>query len=87
MPPSKQVPRYPRCWCGAICLPEIPASLLAQAGLDQVGESTVAVGICDVETLEYASSLGGGVDVIFMCPRAGVESGRSGQWHMVSHSF
>ncbi len=49
-------------------LPEIPASLLAQAGLDQVGESTVAVGICDVETLEYASSLGGGVDVIFMCP-------------------
>ncbi len=27
----------------------------------------IDVGICDEETLDYASSLGGGVDVIFMC--------------------
>jgi TrmH family RNA methyltransferase len=27
----------------------------------------VDVGVCDAETLEYASSLGGGVDVMFMC--------------------
>jgi tRNA G18 (ribose-2'-O)-methylase SpoU len=27
----------------------------------------VDIGVCDAETLEYASSLGGGVDVMFLC--------------------
>lgn len=37
------------------------------AGALPAGMRDIDVGICDVETLELASSLGGGVDVIFMC--------------------
>jgi TrmH family RNA methyltransferase len=46
-------------------LEELPRSLLKEAE----GASTTAadVGVCDAETLEYASSLGGGVDVVFTC--------------------
>jgi RNA methyltransferase, TrmH family len=46
---------------------DLPRSLLeaAKAGADQ-GEGP-HVGVCDEETLSYASSLGGAADVIFTC--------------------
>lgn len=47
---------------------------LPQAVLQRAAGGTgpiVDVGVCDTETLEYASSLGGGVDVIFTCPEPG----------------
>jgi RNA methyltransferase, TrmH family len=37
------------------------------AGGLPAGMTDTDIGICDVETLEFASSLGGGVDVVFMC--------------------
>jgi len=44
---------------------ELPRSLLEEAeGAPTAG---VDVGVCDPETLEHASSLGGGVDVVFTC--------------------
>lgn len=43
---------------------ELPDELLLHA--DRSDAAGVDVGICDVETLEHASSLGGGADVIFM---------------------
>jgi len=45
---------------------ELPQALLERA--DDASSAAVDVGVCDPETLEYASSLGGGVDVIFTCP-------------------
>ncbi|MBN1320467.1 MAG: RNA methyltransferase [Thermoleophilia bacterium] len=48
---------------------ELPRSVQEQA--DGASTSVVDVGVCDPETLEYASSLGGGVDVIFTCLEPG----------------
>jgi TrmH family RNA methyltransferase len=42
---------------------ELPADLVERAG----AEAAVDIGVCDAETLEHASSLGGGADVIFIC--------------------
>lgn len=44
----------------------LPPALLERA--KSGAEPVVDVGVCDSVTLEYASSLGGGVDVIFTCP-------------------
>jgi TrmH family RNA methyltransferase len=46
---------------------DLPGLLAKEASSPGEGEGTVGIGICDAETLEYASSLGGGVDVIFIC--------------------
>ena len=52
---------------------ELPVELLERARSQPVGAEGLDIGVCDVETLEYASSLGGAADVIFIC----VEPGRS----------
>lgn len=41
---------------------DLPANVRVQASTD-----VLAVGVCDAETLEYASSLGGAADVVFTC--------------------
>ena len=50
---------------------DLPPSLLEAAGAVGAGEGNgtagVDIGVCDEETLGYASSLGGSVDVIFIC--------------------
>jgi TrmH family RNA methyltransferase len=50
---------------------ELPSSLLEAAQVVGAGEGDgaagVDIGVCDEETLGYASSLGGSVDVIFIC--------------------
>jgi TrmH family RNA methyltransferase len=46
---------------------ELPTELLDRAAASGSGGATVDVGICDEETLGYAGSLGGGIDVIFIC--------------------
>jgi len=48
----------------------LPSTLLEKAASAPSGESdaaTVDIGLCEAETLEQAGSLGGGVDVIFVC--------------------
>lgn len=46
-------------------LKELPAELVERARSEGVDDGAPAIGICDPETLEYASSLGGAADVIF----------------------
>lgn len=45
----------------------LPAGLLKKATTHDYVDLPVNIGVCDQETLEYASALGGGVDVIFVC--------------------
>ena len=45
----------------------LPAVLVETAATHDSMDPSVNVGVCDEETLDYASSLGGGVDVIFIC--------------------
>ena len=45
----------------------LPADLLERASQTGALDRTFDIGVCDEETLEYASSLGGGVDVVFIC--------------------
>jgi len=51
---------------------ELPRDLLELASSERPPDAAVSgtvldIGVCDRETLEYASALGGAVDVIFMC--------------------
>jgi RNA methyltransferase, TrmH family len=47
---------------------DLPSELVQQASRDRpVDSQGVDIGICDSETLEYTSSLGGAADVIFTC--------------------
>ncbi len=47
---------------------DIPADLVDQARGDRPAQAPgIDIGVCDPETLEYASSLGGSADVIFTC--------------------
>jgi RNA methyltransferase, TrmH family len=49
-------------------LKELPADLVEGARGDRPPESAgLDIGICDSETLEYVSSLGGAADVVFTC--------------------
>jgi RNA methyltransferase, TrmH family len=49
-------------------LRELPADLVQGAERERPPESPgIDIGICDTETLEYVSSLGGAADVIFTC--------------------
>jgi len=48
-------------------LSALPAGLIDQAKEDAPVAGRVDIGICDAETLEYASSLGGAADVVFTC--------------------
>ncbi|OFW58149.1 MAG: hypothetical protein A2133_01720 [Actinobacteria bacterium RBG_16_64_13] len=51
---------------------ELPKEIVARAGADQIaGAPAVDIGVCDAETLDYASSLGGAADVVFMCAEPG----------------
>ena len=48
---------------------DLPALLLERAASSEhAGPTGVDIGVCDEETLGYASCLGGSPDVIFMCP-------------------
>lgn len=48
---------------------DLPPLLLEGAALSEhAGATGVDIGVCDEETLGYASSLGGSADVIFICP-------------------
>lgn len=49
-------------------LAELPEALVEQARHEgPAGEAGLDIGVCDSGTLEYASSLGGGADVVFIC--------------------
>lgn len=49
-------------------LAELPEALVALARHERpAGEAGPDIGVCDSDTLEYASSLGGGTDVVFIC--------------------
>ncbi len=48
-------------------VPALPAELLEQARLAAADAPGPHIGICDAETLDYVSSLGGAADVIFSC--------------------
>lgn len=48
-------------------LSQLPRSVVEQATQAQPGVTPVAIGVCDEATLEYAGSLGGGVDVVVIC--------------------
>ncbi|MFH0915891.1 MAG: RNA methyltransferase [bacterium] len=51
---------------------QLPPLLLQRAALSEhAGATGVDIGVCDEETLGYASSLGGSADVIFICPEPG----------------
>ncbi len=60
----------------------LPAELRKRAAAEGEGPGVIDIGVCDQETLDYTSSLGGAADVIFTCAQpqwslAGVElSGR-----------
>jgi len=45
----------------------LPSGLVETAATHDSMDPAVDIGLCDQETLEYASALGGGVDVIFVC--------------------
>lgn len=45
----------------------LPPALVETAATHDSMDPSVDIGVCDEETLEYASALGGGVDVIFVC--------------------
>jgi TrmH family RNA methyltransferase len=48
---------------------DLPSLLLERAASgEQAGATGVDIGVCDEETLGYASSLGGSADVVFICP-------------------
>ncbi|MBN1460918.1 MAG: hypothetical protein JXA57_15400, partial [Armatimonadetes bacterium] len=46
---------------------ELPPELLERARGALLGTAASDVGVCDSETLDYASSLGGAADVVFTC--------------------
>jgi TrmH family RNA methyltransferase len=53
---------------------QLPAELFRSASLERTGtpagdvhQHVVDIGLCDQETLDYAGSLGGAVDVVFTC--------------------
>lgn len=46
---------------------ELPAGLVEQARATTVPGVGPDIGVCDADTLDYASSLGGAADVLFMC--------------------
>ena len=48
-------------------LSELPGKLVERARSQPVGAAGLDIGVCDAETLDYASSLGGAADVVFMC--------------------
>jgi TrmH family RNA methyltransferase len=49
-------------------LRELPADLVERARVERPVETAgIDVGVCDEETLSYASSLGGAADVVFTC--------------------
>jgi TrmH family RNA methyltransferase len=48
-------------------LGDLPTVLVERARAEKAGDSLVDVGVCDAETLDYASSLGGAADVVFTC--------------------
>jgi len=57
-------------------LDELPPGLLQRARREAPGGAgpsaeVVDVGVCDAETLDYASSLGGAADVVFTCAEPG----------------
>lgn len=48
---------------------DLPPLLLERAASSEhAGTTGVDIGVCDEETLDFASSLGGSADVIFICP-------------------
>jgi TrmH family RNA methyltransferase len=48
---------------------DLPSRLRERAAVSECADATgVDIGVCDEETLVYASSLGGSADVIFICP-------------------
>jgi TrmH family RNA methyltransferase len=48
---------------------DLPSVLLERAASsEQAGATGVDIGVCDEETLAFASSLGGSADVVFICP-------------------
>ena len=56
------------CWFGAICFGALPAELSETSRAPRArGLARVDIGVCDQETLDFASSLGGAADVIFTC--------------------
>lgn len=48
-------------------LDHLPTTLVERASAASAEDGSVDVGVCDAETLDYASSLGGAADVVFSC--------------------
>ena len=48
-------------------LSDLPRELVEQAAEECRESASLDIGVCDQETLEYAGSLGGAADVIFIC--------------------
>ena len=78
--PTSANPGPPRTACRAAGRPA-RAGRASEAGAAPTRRPAgVDIGICDQETLDYASSLGGSADVIFICVAAGVAAWPTSTW-------